>query len=53
MADQRDIEKNIDNFIKEIIGEAIGLRASDIHIEAFETYGRIRLRVDGLSLIHI
>lgn len=47
MADQRDIEKNIDNFIKEIIGEAIGLRASDIHIEAFETYGRIRLRVDG------
>ncbi|WP_276862878.1 GspE/PulE family protein [Anaerococcus tetradius] len=47
MADQRDIEKNIDTFIKEIIGEAIELRASDIHIEAFETYGRIRLRVDG------
>lgn len=47
MADQRDIEKNIDTFIKEIIGEAIELRVSDIHIEAFETYGRIRLRVDG------
>lgn len=47
MADQRDIGKNIDIFIKELIGEAIKLRASDIHIEAFETYAKIRLRVDG------
>lgn len=34
-------------FVDTIIDQAISRKASDIHIEPFETYIRIRLRVDG------
>jgi len=35
-------------YINFLITEAVKLRASDIHIEPFETYLRIRYRIDGL-----
>ena len=47
MAEARVIGPNIDKFIKNLIKDAIKLRASDIHIEAFSDYSKIRLRVDG------
>jgi type IV pilus assembly protein PilB len=36
-----------DNFLFNLIEEANNLQSSDIHIEAYETHSRIRLRVDG------
>lgn len=30
-----------------LLAEAIGRRASDVHVEPYETYFRVRLRVDG------
>lgn len=48
MLDRADIEKNIDKFVRELFATAIEKRASDIHIEPFETSCKIRLRVDGL-----
>lgn len=48
MISERDIETNIDNFIIDLFGEALKKRASDIHIEAFEDYGKIRFRIDGV-----
>lgn len=47
MSEARVIGTNIDKFIKNLIKDAIKLRASDIHIEAFAEYSKIRLRVDG------
>lgn len=47
MISERDIETNIDIFLIELFSEAIKKRASDIHIEAFEDYGKIRFRIDG------
>lgn len=47
MTDGRALGVNIDKFIKNLIKDAIKLRASDIHIEAFSDYSKIRLRVDG------
>lgn len=35
-------------FLQQILGDAIRLRASDIHFEPFETFFRIRFRVDGV-----
>ena len=48
MISEKDIETNIDNFIIELFSEALKKRASDIHIEAFEGYGKIRFRIDGV-----
>lgn len=48
MISERDIETNIDNFIIDLFNEALKKRASDIHIEAFEYYGKIRFRIDGV-----
>lgn len=48
MISEKDIETNIDNFIIELFSEALKKRASDIHIEAFEDYGKIRFRIDGV-----
>lgn len=48
MTSERDIETNIDNFIIDLFSEALKKRASDIHIEAFEDYGKIRFRIDGV-----
>lgn len=47
MIDQRDIIKNIDKFIYDLFDYALFYKASDIHIEPEENYGRIRLRIDG------
>lgn len=48
MADEREISTNIDKFVRDLLGAAIEKRASDIHIEAFESYGKIRMRIDGV-----
>lgn len=40
-------EGKIDLFVEELFDYALGQRASDIHLESFTSYGRIRIRVDG------
>ena len=52
MLDQRQIAVDIDGFIENLIGEAVGLYASDIHLQPEEDFGKIRLRIDG-SLVDI
>lgn len=52
MLDQRQIAVDIDGFIENLIREAIGLFASDIHLQPEENFGKIRLRIDG-SLVDI
>ena len=47
MLDQREIRKNIDKFVYDLIDYALSNDASDIHIEPEESYARIRLRIDG------
>ncbi|WP_262122397.1 GspE/PulE family protein [Anaerococcus sp. Marseille-Q5996] len=47
MLDQRDILENIDKFVYDLFDYALYYRASDIHIEPEENYGRVRLRIDG------
>jgi type IV pilus assembly protein PilB len=39
--------KNSENFLESLIEEANEIQSSDIHIEASEKEGRVRLRVDG------
>lgn len=41
---------NQDGFLEMIINEAYRINSSDIHIEASENIGRVRLRVDGKLL---
>lgn len=48
MVREDDISINIDSFIENMIKDALDKRASDIHIEAFDDYGKIRFRIDGL-----
>ena len=45
-------DKPVIRLINKLFVEAIKLKASDIHIEPFETHTRVRFRVDG-SLIEI
>ena len=52
MLDQRQIAVDIDGFIENLIITAIGLYASDIHLQPEEGYGKVRLRIDG-TLIDI
>jgi general secretion pathway protein E/type IV pilus assembly protein PilB len=57
VSDDRDDEGDLDKaaedasiirFVNQILGDAISLRASDIHVEPFEHELRIRYRIDGL-----
>jgi general secretion pathway protein E/type IV pilus assembly protein PilB len=41
-------EASIIRFVNQVLGDAISLRASDIHVEPFEHELRIRYRIDGL-----
>jgi general secretion pathway protein E/type IV pilus assembly protein PilB len=52
-ADEGDLDKaaedaSIIRFVNQVLGDAISLRASDIHVEPFEHELRIRYRIDGL-----
>jgi general secretion pathway protein E/type IV pilus assembly protein PilB len=51
--DQADLDKaaedaSIIRFVNQVLGDAISLRASDVHVEPFEHELRIRYRIDGL-----
>jgi general secretion pathway protein E/type IV pilus assembly protein PilB len=41
-------DASIIRFVNQVIREAIGLRATDVHLEPFEDEMRIRYRVDGV-----
>ena len=43
-----EVESDVINFSDTVIGEAIKLGASDIHIEAFKHVAKVRYRVDGI-----
>ena len=43
-----EVESDVINFGDKVIGEAIDMEASDIHIEAFRNTSLIRFRVDGI-----
>jgi type II secretion system protein E len=50
---QADLDKaagdaSIIRFVNQVLGDAISLRATDIHVEPFEDELRIRYRIDGL-----
>jgi type IV pilus assembly protein PilB len=51
-ADQRNqiqfYDGEADSFIYKLIEEARKLKSSDIHIETYEEYCRVRIRIDGL-----
>lgn len=52
-ADDGDLDKaaedaSIIRFVNQVLGDAISLRASDVHVEPFEHELRIRYRIDGL-----
>ena len=52
-ADDGDIDKaaedaSIIRFVNQILGDAISMRTSDIHVEPFEHELRIRYRIDGI-----
>jgi type II secretory ATPase GspE/PulE/Tfp pilus assembly ATPase PilB-like protein len=42
------MSSNVDNLLREILHSAISERASDVHIEPFESFTRIRFRIDGI-----
>ena len=51
--DDGDLDKaaedaSIIRFVNQVLGDAISLRASDVHVEPFEHELRIRYRIDGL-----
>jgi general secretion pathway protein E/type IV pilus assembly protein PilB len=46
--DKAAADASIIRFVNQVLGDAISLRASDIHVEPFEHELRIRYRVDGL-----
>lgn len=53
--DENDLDKaagdaSIIRFVNQVLSDAIGLRATDIHLEPFEHELQIRYRVDGLLL---
>ena len=43
-----EVESDVINFGDKVMGEAIDMGASDIHIEAFRNTSNIRFRVDGI-----
>ncbi len=46
--DKAAADASIIRFVNQILGDAISLRTSDIHVEPFEHELRIRYRIDGL-----
>ncbi len=57
VAEERDDDADLDKaaedasiirFVNQVLGDAISLRASDIHVEPFEHELRIRYRIDGI-----
>jgi len=46
-----EVESDVINFGDKLIGEAIDMEASDIHIEAFRNTSAVRFRVDGILKI--
>ena len=46
-----EVESDVINFGDKVIGEAIDMEASDIHIEAFRNTSAVRFRVDGILKI--
>jgi type II secretory ATPase GspE/PulE/Tfp pilus assembly ATPase PilB-like protein len=51
--DDGDLDKaaedaSIIRFVNQVLGDAISLRASDVHVEPFEHELRIRYRIDGM-----
>ncbi len=46
--DKAAADASIIRFVNQVLGDAIALRASDVHIEPFEHELRIRYRIDGL-----
>ncbi|MDB6154520.1 MAG: xpsE 1 [Chthoniobacteraceae bacterium] len=46
--DKAAADASIIRFVNQVLGDAISLRASDVHIEPFEHELRIRYRIDGL-----
>ena len=46
--DKAAADASIIRFVNQVLGDAISLRASDIHVEPFEHELRIRYRIDGL-----
>lgn len=46
-----DDNKSVINYLNEIISEAIYRKVSDIHIEPFRDYIRIRYRIDGTLIV--
>lgn len=48
--DGDDDEASVVKFVNQIIRQALGQRATDIHVEPMETSLRIRYRVDGLLM---
>ena len=44
---QSSLTLSSQNFLSELIHEAENLKCSDIHLEAYEDTGRIRMRLDG------
>jgi len=48
--DQAAGDASIIRFVNQVLSDAIGMRATDIHLEPFEDELQIRYRVDGLLL---
>lgn len=48
MLNQKLIDTDIERFVEDLFDLALEKRASDIHIESFKNFCRIRFRIDGL-----
>jgi len=46
--DLKDLRRRYESLVSNLLQEAIRRRASDIHIEAYENFVAVRLRIDGL-----
>ena len=46
--DEAAADASIIRFVNQVLGDAIALRATDIHLEPFENEFRIRYRIDGV-----
>lgn len=47
---QLSFNKDEDDFLLNLIGEAKSLKSSDIHIESYENKCRVRIRIDGIMV---
>ncbi|MCD6405566.1 MAG: type II/IV secretion system protein, partial [Planctomycetes bacterium] len=46
--DLRDLRRRYESLVSNLLHEAIRRRASDIHVETYENFVAVRLRIDGL-----